>query len=72
MAASTGYNHIDPLKFFIGLTVVTVPAWYLGANGSEKMAWSYVSLIVIMFAVFNYQGLSNFTAVINSKLSKGA
>lgn len=67
-SASTGYSHQKPLSFFLALVVMSIPVVYLENTGNDRYAWGYVILIVVMYAVFQYQGLSNFIAMFNKQV----
>jgi hypothetical protein len=65
-----GYSVIPFWPFALGTVIVAVPAALMEGE-SRKWATGYVFLILLMFAVFHWQGLSAASGFVQRELRKG-
>ncbi len=68
--AGAGYVQLSWWKFLLGLAVVSAPLVIL-ERSSERWAWRYAALILLMLLVFHWQGLAAFARYLQAQLAGG-
>jgi hypothetical protein len=64
------YSDIGFEKFGLGLIIIALPAAILSSSGNSTWAWRYAALILIMYLVFNAEGMGRFAAFIQAELRR--
>jgi hypothetical protein len=64
------YSGLPFWTFALALAVVAAPAALMEAAGEDKWAWRYLLLILVVFSLAQWRGLTKFSSFVQGALKR--